>query len=521
MLFMNLNKNKKVIVAMSGGVDSSVSAWILKQKKYQVEEFWDNVFKHFLNEYKNGKTPNPDVLCNKEIKFNLFLKYSITNLKADYIATGHYARIKKMSGKHVLLKGVDLNKDQTYFLYTLNNSQLKKILFPIGSLNKNKVRDIAKKLNLTVAEKKDSTGICFIGAKKLKNFLNQYISEKQGDIITIDGKKIGKHYGAFYYTLGQRKGLGIGGIKGEYNIPWYVVDKNIKKNILIVAQGSYNKHLMSIGLIAKDIHWINDIDFSFPFLCMVKTRYRQKNINCNIQYINQNNIKILFEFPVAAVTPGQSVVLYLSDEIIVIKKINSITLSLAGICQSVYLVQSLAYSGKCDNHSFKICLESILQTNPTSVISIYGNNKKNLIIGLQTLISILGFSNFSYSYIEFMKYIFGMIILEKKLQLNNINKYSLKKKLSTTLEKYSINYDINVLVNELANIYVEIISSLGSRISIKGIRIFLQNLEIQKKIRCLLLAGIRSIVLWKQFGGNELKLIFFRYDIIKKAKKML
>ncbi|QCI22125.1 tRNA 2-thiouridine(34) synthase MnmA [Buchnera aphidicola] len=353
---MNLNKNKKVIVAMSGGVDSSVSAWILKQKKYQVEglfmknweendkgkycnsaqdlfdaesvckqlniylhkinfslEFWDNVFKHFLNEYKNGKTPNPDVLCNKEIKFNLFLKYSITNLKADYIATGHYARIKKMSGKHVLLKGVDLNKDQTYFLYTLNNSQLKKILFPIGSLNKNKVRDIAKKLNLTVAEKKDSTGICFIGAKKLKNFLNQYISEKQGDIITIDGKKIGKHYGAFYYTLGQRKGLGIGGIKGEYNIPWYVVDKNIKKNILIVAQGSYNKHLMSIGLIAKDIHWINDIDFSFPFLCMVKTRYRQKNINCNIQYINQNNIKILFEFPVAAVTPGQSVVLYLSD----------------------------------------------------------------------------------------------------------------------------------------------------------------------------------------------------------------
>jgi len=205
----------------------------------------------------------------------------------------------------------------------------------------------------------------------------------------------------------------------------------------------------------------------------------------------------------------------------VIKKINSITLSLAGICQSVYLVQSLAYSGKCDNHSFKICLESILQTNPTSVISIYGNNKKNLIIGLQTLISILGFSNFSYSYIEFMKYIFGMIILEKKLQLNNINKYSLKKKLSTTLEKYSINYDINVLVNELANIYVEIISSLGSRISIKGIRIFLQNLEIQKKIRCLLLAGIRSIVLWKQFGGNELKLIFFRYDIIKKAKKML
>ncbi|QCI19827.1 MAG: tRNA 2-thiouridine(34) synthase MnmA [Buchnera aphidicola (Brevicoryne brassicae)] len=353
---MSLNKNKKVIVAMSGGVDSSVSAWILKKQNYQVEglfmknweeddkeqhcnsaqdlfdvenvckklniylhkinfsvEFWENVFKKFLNDYKNGKTPNPDILCNKEIKFNVFLKYAITNLQADYIATGHYARIKKISGEYFLLKGIDLHKDQTYFLYTLNSFQLKKILFPIGSLKKSKVRNIAKKLNLTVAEKKDSTGICFIGPRKLRNFLNRYISEKQGDIITTYGRVIGKHYGAFYYTLGQRKGLGIGGIKGEYNIPWYVVDKNIKKNILIVAQGSYNKYLMSIGLIAKNIHWINKKNLSFPMSCMIKTRYRQKNISCNIEYINDIYVKILFDVPVSAVTPGQSVVFYLSE----------------------------------------------------------------------------------------------------------------------------------------------------------------------------------------------------------------
>ncbi|ANZ22478.1 tRNA-specific 2-thiouridylase [Buchnera aphidicola (Diuraphis noxia)] len=353
---MKINKNKKVIIAMSGGVDSSVSAWILKKQNYEVEglfmknweeddnakhctseqdlldaenvckmlnihlhkmnfstEFWENVFQRFLNEYKSGITPNPDIFCNKEIKFNLFLKYSIQNLQADYIATGHYARIKKISGQYYLLKGIDLDKDQTYFLYTLHNYQLKQILFPIGALKKRQVRDIARKLNLTVAEKKDSTGICFIGPKNLRNFLNPYISEKKGDIITTNSEIVGQHYGACYYTLGQRKGLGIGGIKGRYNIPWYVVDKNVKKNILIVAQGAYNKHLMSTGLIAKNITWINHEQFTFPLSCTVKTRYRQNNISCKIDYVNNLYIKVVFDSPVNAVTPGQSVVFYLSE----------------------------------------------------------------------------------------------------------------------------------------------------------------------------------------------------------------
>lgn len=352
---MTIKKNKKVIVAMSGGVDSSISAWILKKQKYKVEglfmknweeddtkgycnsaqdlydaknvckklniylhtinfsaEYWEHVFENFLCEHEKGNTPNPDILCNKKIKFNFFFNYALQELKADYIATGHYARIKKINKEYVLLKGIDINKDQSYFLYTLTPFKLKKILFPIGNLTKITVRSIAKKINLKVANKKDSTGICFIGPKKIKDFLSLYITEKKGNIITTCGKVIGEHKGIFYYTLGQRKGLGIGGIKDKYNMPWYVVEKNLKNNTLTVAQGAFNKYLMSIGLVAKNINWIND-QVSFPFSCMVKTRYRQKDIPSTVEYLNNKYIKIVFKKPVIAVTPGQSVVLYSSE----------------------------------------------------------------------------------------------------------------------------------------------------------------------------------------------------------------
>ncbi|QCI24339.1 tRNA 2-thiouridine(34) synthase MnmA [Buchnera aphidicola (Muscaphis stroyani)] len=342
---------------MSGGVDSSVSAWLLKQKNYQVEglfmknweeddkhkycnsakdlhdaelvceklkislhkinfsqEYWENVFEHFLKEHKKGKTPNPDILCNKEIKFKVFLKYAIKELRADYIATGHYARIKKIKNKYFLFKGTDLNKDQSYFLYTLKDNQLKKILFPIGFLKKIQVRKIAKKINLDVAEKKDSTGICFIGPRKMKTFLSTYFPHKKGKITTVDGEVVGTHNGIFYYTLGQRKGLGIGGIKEKYNIPWYVVEKKVDTNILIVAQGSKNRYLMSIGLIANHVNWINYNQLLFPFSCKAKIRYRQKDIQCSIESVNNFSIKVLFKNPISAVTPGQSIVFYFHDK---------------------------------------------------------------------------------------------------------------------------------------------------------------------------------------------------------------
>ncbi|QFQ32438.1 tRNA 2-thiouridine(34) synthase MnmA [Buchnera aphidicola (Aphis fabae)] len=351
-----IKQKKKVIIAMSGGVDSSVAAWFLKKHTYLVEglfmknweendkegychsekdlsdaenvckklniylhkinfsqEYWEQVFKHFLKEHKKGNTPNPDILCNKEIKFKLFFNYAIKQLQADYIATGHYARICKKNGIHYLLKGIDCNKDQSYFLYTLKADQLEKILFPIGSFKKTQIRIIAKKIGLTVAEKKDSTGICFIGPKNINSFLSYYMTEKKGNIITTNGEIIGKHNGLFYYTLGQRKGLKIGGIQGKDDMPWYVVEKNIKTNSLIVAQGSNNLHLMSKGLIAEKIDWINNIKFKFPFFCKAKIRYRQNDLSCKIKYIDNFYIKVLFDVPVVAVTPGQSVVFYLSD----------------------------------------------------------------------------------------------------------------------------------------------------------------------------------------------------------------
>ena len=350
------NATKKVICGMSGGVDSSVSAFILQQQGYQVEglfmknweedddtdyctaaadladaqavcdklgiklhkinfaaEYWDNVFEHFLNEYKAGRTPNPDILCNKEIKFKAFLEYAAEDLGANYIATGHYVRRRGADDNAQLLRGLDANKDQSYFLYTLSSKQVGQSLFPVGDIEKPIVRAIAEDLGLVTAKKKDSTGICFIGERKFKDFLARYLPARPGNIRTVDGDIIGRHDGSMYHTLGQRKGLGIGGVKGASEDAWYVVEKDLVNNELIVAQGHDHSALLSTGLIAQQLHWVDRQPIREPLRCTVKTRYRQTDVPCIIEPIDDESIKVIFDEPQIAVTPGQSAVFYLNE----------------------------------------------------------------------------------------------------------------------------------------------------------------------------------------------------------------
>ena len=351
----------KVILGLSGGVDSSVSLKLLKDQGYDVEamfmrnwdsatnndilgnpdidddlcpqekdyqdavkvceqlnvklnridfieEYWNTVFTYFLNEYKSGRTPNPDIMCNKYIKFNAFLKYA-SSLGADYIAMGHYARVRHEKDKSYLLRGVDSNKDQTYFLCQISQAQLRKSLFPVGDLTKEEVRKIANDANLWTAKKKDSTGICFIGERNFKQFLKNYLPSTPGDIVTTDGKVIGKHDGLMYYTIGQRKGLGIGGSKEFENAAWFVCGKDLEKNHLIVGQGHDSKFLISNNCIATDLNWITDKPIEGK-LYQAKFRYRQADNDVTIKYLGEDKIQVFYKNGCRAVTPGQAVVIY-------------------------------------------------------------------------------------------------------------------------------------------------------------------------------------------------------------------
>ncbi|BDG46360.1 MULTISPECIES: tRNA 2-thiouridine(34) synthase MnmA [Parageobacillus] len=345
-------KDTRVVVGMSGGVDSSVAALLLKQQGYDVigifmknwddtdengvctatedyedvvrvcnqigipyyavnfeKQYWDKVFTYFLDEYKAGRTPNPDVMCNKEIKFKAFLEHALS-IGADYVATGHYARVEYRDGEYKMLRGVDQNKDQTYFLNQLGQEQLSKVMFPIGHLEKAQVRQIAKDAGLATATKKDSTGICFIGERDFKKFLSSYLPAQPGIMQTLDGEVKGKHDGVMYYTIGQRHGLGIGG-NGE---PWFVVGKNVKENILYVAQGFNNEYLYSTSLIATNVNWVSDRKPPKSFRCTAKFRYRQPDTGVTVHVIDEEKVEVVFDEPVRAVTPGQAVVFYNGEE---------------------------------------------------------------------------------------------------------------------------------------------------------------------------------------------------------------
>ncbi len=344
---------------MSGGVDSSVSAYLLKQQGYQVEglfmknweeddddeycaaaedlkdaqlvcdklgielhtinfaaEYWDNVFEYFLEEYKAGRTPNPDIMCNKEIKFKAFLEFACEDLGADYIATGHYVqRRQNDNGQYEMLRGLDNNKDQSYFLYTLSHEQVARTLFPVGHIEKPEVRAIAEREGLVTHDKKDSTGICFIGERKFRDFLGRYLPAQPGKIETAEGKEVGEHQGLMYHTLGQRKGLLIGGMADAGDEPWYVVDKDLKRNVLIVGQGKNHPRLFSTGLIASQLHWVDRqaVNIGQSFSCTVKTRYRQADVACTVTRVDEQNYRVMFDQPQSSVTPGQSVVFYQNE----------------------------------------------------------------------------------------------------------------------------------------------------------------------------------------------------------------
>jgi len=355
-----MTHNEKVIVGMSGGVDSSVCALLLKRQGFEVvglfmknwedddddeycstrqdlidcasvadiigidlevvnfaAEYKERVFSAFLAEYSAGRTPNPDVLCNAEIKFRAFLDHAL-KLGAQRIATGHYAGVREVreedgTARFELLKGADRSKDQSYFLHRLDQSQLARVLFPLGELKKTEVRRIAEAAALPNFAKRDSTGICFIGERPFREFLNRYLPRKPGLMRTPEGRAVGEHIGLSFYTIGQRKGIGLGGMKGGEGEPWYVAAKDVAKNELIVVQGHEHPLLLRRSLEARDLAWVSGAPPNTDGRYGAKTRYRQADASCRVACMGADSLKVDFDVPQWAVTPGQSVVLYQAD----------------------------------------------------------------------------------------------------------------------------------------------------------------------------------------------------------------
>jgi tRNA-specific 2-thiouridylase len=351
------SESAKIMVALSGGVDSSVTAWLLKQQGHRIDgmfmknweeddgdgactaeadaadarevadllgipfhgrnfslEYWESVFEHFLDELKAGRTPNPDILCNREIKFKAFIEHA-ADLDADLIATGHYARRRdNPDGSVSLLKGIDNSKDQSYFLHALDQEQLKRAWFPLGELEKVEVRRLAAQAGIPVAKKKDSTGICFIGERNFDAFIDRYLRSTPGDIVSDRGERIGRHRGLIHYTLGQRKGLAIGGLRDYPESPWFVACKSLADNALVAVQDAHHPWLMSDRLEAVGVNWIRGEAPAAGQKLSAKIRYRQADQACTIVHADGDRLSLAFDTPQRAVTPGQSVVIYDGEE---------------------------------------------------------------------------------------------------------------------------------------------------------------------------------------------------------------
>ena len=348
------NINKTVVVGMSGGVDSSVAAYLLQKQGYKVQglfmqnwqnepgevctseidfadaskvcdqlniplhkanfsdEYWDRVFKEFLSEHEKGRTPNPDILCNREIKFKSFLDYAI-KIGADHIATGHYAKLDHKNDRAILMRAKDLNKDQTYFLHEVSGKEFTKCIFPLEGLTKFEVREIAEKNNFINYDKKDSVGICFVGERNLKDFLKRFIQFESGNIKDSEGNILGAHPGALLFTQGQRQGLNVGGVKDKPELPWYVYDKSIELNEVYVCQGEFNDLLLSDGLLMEEMKWINKSVVPKQLDCEVQVRHRGKPVSC-VAHFKDKGVELSFSEKIRAIAPGQSAVLYKNNE---------------------------------------------------------------------------------------------------------------------------------------------------------------------------------------------------------------
>ena len=348
------NINKTVVVGMSGGVDSSVAAYLLQKQGYKVQglfmqnwqnepgevcaseidfadaskvcdqlniplhkanfsdEYWEKVFKEFLSEHEKGRTPNPDILCNREIKFKSFLDYAI-KIGADHIATGHYARLDHKRDHSILKRSKDLNKDQTYFLHEVSGKEFAKCIFPLEGLTKFEVREIAEKNNFINHDKKDSVGICFVGERNLKDFLKRFIQFESGNIKDSEGNILGAHPGALLFTQGQRQGLNVGGVKDKPELPWYVYDKSIELNEVYVCQGEFNDLLLSDGLLMEEMKWINKSVVPKQLDCEVQVRHRGKPVSC-VAHFKDKGVELSFSEKIRAIAPGQSAVLYKNNE---------------------------------------------------------------------------------------------------------------------------------------------------------------------------------------------------------------
>lgn len=570
-------RRERVIVGMSGGVDSFVSALLLLQQGYQVEglfmknwdeddgteyctaredladaqavcdrigiklhtanfaaEYWDNVFEHFLAEYKAGRTPNPDILCNREIKFKAFLDYALM-LGADLIATGHYVRRRDRDGRTELLKGLDPNKDQSYFLHAVGGEQIARSLFPVGELEKPEVRAIAEKHGLATAKKKDSTGICFIGERRFTDFLKQYLPAQPGDIETIEGKVIGRHSGLMYHTIGQRQGLGIGGLKEAGDDPWYVLGKDLQRNVLLVGQGNDHPLLFSRALLASRIYWVNPVELERPRRLRAKVRYRQSDQDCVLEKTAEG-YRAVFDEPQRSDPGAIGGVLRrrrlprrrrdrnggsLGFRRTPVSDPRQQLIALGAVFESAALVDKLARTGQISEAPLGCMLGSLLARNPASTLDVYGGDSLNLRDGFKALASALERKPGSLQR-EPLRYALAMLTLERQLDKRGDMLDLIGQRLDQVeqqVQHFGLVHE-NVIAS-FASIYQDTLSTFRQRIQVHGDMRHLQVSSNAARIRALLLAGIRSARLWRQLGGSRWQMVFSRRRLLNELYPLL